>query len=218
MSLERTLHLGFARLRVAREECLCGHDHPIAAIAALAGLFKDERTLQGTGPLRRSEAFDRRDSALADGADRIHARASLHAVDEHTASAALRLPAPEFGAAQLQVVAQNIEQGGGGLDSDRASCAVNPQREYCRHGYRCAIVCKVIAVTPPDILTRRSGWLEQAMFQIGIFLRQKGAKVVAFRECGTRTKRGEPPIDFGQMFPVSAKTQIGHPHEHRHYR
>src|SRR5258707_5140273 len=117
MSLERTLNLGFARLRVAREKCLCGHDHPIAAIAALAGLFKDERTLQGPGALRRSEAFDRRDSALADRADRIHARASLHAVDEHTASATLRLPAPAIGAPQLQVLAQNIDQGGGGLDA-----------------------------------------------------------------------------------------------------
>src|SRR5258706_14240710 len=97
MSLERTLNLGFARLRVAREKCLCGHDHPIAAIAALAGLFKDERTLQGTGPLRRSEAFVRRDSALAPGADRIHARASPHAVDQPPPTATLRLPAPQFG-------------------------------------------------------------------------------------------------------------------------
>src|SRR5258708_15907684 len=119
MSVERPLHLGFARLRVAREESLSGHDHPIAAIAALAGLFMDERTLQGTRPLRRTETFDRRDSALADGADRIHARSPLHAVDKHTASATLRLPAAEFGAAQLQVVAQNIDQGGSGLGSDR---------------------------------------------------------------------------------------------------
>src|SRR5258708_5935236 len=126
MSLERPLHLGFARLRVAREECLCGHDHPITAIAALTGLFMDERTLQGTGLLRRTNTSDRGDRALAEGADRIHARASLHAVDKHTASATLRLPAAEFGAAQLQIVAQNIEQGGSGLGPDRASRAVNP--------------------------------------------------------------------------------------------
>src|SRR5882757_9973794 len=110
MALQRLLYLGLARLRVVREQRLRRHDHSVAAIAALAGLFIDERPLQGTRVLRRPQTFDRRDATLAGGADRIHARALFYPVDEHAACAALRLTAAEFGAAQLEVVAQNVEQ------------------------------------------------------------------------------------------------------------
>src|SRR5450631_2327057 len=67
MALKSLLHLGLARLRVAHEQRLRGDDHPAAAIAALAGLFIDERTLQRTRLLRRTQAFDRRDTTLAGG-------------------------------------------------------------------------------------------------------------------------------------------------------
>src|ERR1700681_2801638 len=134
MSLERLLYVGLARFRVAHEQRLRGHDHPAAAIAALTGLFADERTLQHTWLLRSAQPLDRRDPALAGGADGIHARALFNPVDEHTARAALRLAAAEFSAVQLEVVAQNVEQRRIGPDLNGVRRAVNPQCEYRRHG------------------------------------------------------------------------------------
>src|ERR1700682_2357877 len=130
MSLERLLDVGLARFRVATEQRLRGHDHSVAAIAALTGLFANERALQHTRLSRRAQPLDRRDPALAGAADGIHARALFDPVDEHTAGAALRLAAAEFGAVQLEVVAQNIEQRRIGPDLNGVSRTVNPQCEY----------------------------------------------------------------------------------------
>src|ERR1700731_3066134 len=129
MSLERLLHVRLARLRVAREQRLRSYDHAIAAIAALTGLFMDERTLQHARLLRRTQALDRGDAALADRADGMHARPSFNPVDQHAARAALCLAAAEFGAAQLEVVAQDIKQRRIGLGFDGAGRAVNLQCE-----------------------------------------------------------------------------------------
>jgi hypothetical protein len=66
-------------------------------------------------------------------------------IDEHTARAALRLAAAEFGAVQLEIVAQNVEQRRIGPDPNGVSRTVNPQCEYGRHG---AIVCTLTAMSP----------------------------------------------------------------------
>ena len=60
---------------------------------------------------------------LAAADDRRHARAHRLAVDQHRAGAALREPAAELRAVQLEVVAQDVEQRGVRLDRRRSSAA-----------------------------------------------------------------------------------------------
>src|SRR5260221_12786033 len=101
MSLERLLYVGLARFRGAHEQRLRGHDHPAAAVAALTGLLADERPLQHTWLLRSAQPLDRRDPALAGGADGIPARALFNPIDWHTASAAVRRAEAYFSSARF---------------------------------------------------------------------------------------------------------------------
>src|SRR5262245_19401994 len=65
--VQRLLDLGLRRSRVAVEQGLGRHDHAVAAEAALAGLFGDERALEGMELFDRPEALDRGDLAFRRG-------------------------------------------------------------------------------------------------------------------------------------------------------
>src|ERR1700722_12770752 len=192
MPLERPLHLALARLRVARQQCLRGHDHPAAAITALAGLFADERTLQHTRLSRSAQALDRRDPALTGGADGKHARALFNPIHQHAARAALRLAAAEFRAVQVEVIAENVEQRRIGRSLYGMRRTVDPECEYRRHGasplqgtdafpprVTDAIVCTITAIRSiRNAFSRRINTAGSGYSQIRILLGQQGTKIV----------------------------------------
>src|ERR1700694_3990378 len=107
MTLQRLLDFCLARIRIAVEQRLGRHHHAVAAIAALAGLLLDERTLQRVQLVERAEAFDGSEPPR-DRRHRGYARAYALAADQHGAGAALRKPATEFGPIEPDVVAQNV--------------------------------------------------------------------------------------------------------------
>src|SRR5258706_13784111 len=116
MPFERLLDLRLARLGILGEQRLRGHDHAVAAEAALARLLLDERRLQPARLLRRAQALERGDALAGEIRDRRHARARLAAFDQHRAGAALPQAAAELRAVPLQAVAQDVEQRRLGLD------------------------------------------------------------------------------------------------------
>jgi hypothetical protein len=58
----------------------------------------------------RAQSFDGADATALQGGDRREARENRATVHDHRARAALAQAAPEFGAVQLQVVAQYIKE------------------------------------------------------------------------------------------------------------
>lgn len=54
---KRFAHIGFARMLLARKKRGCSHDHSVSAIAALRGLFSDERRLHGARPVGTAKPF-----------------------------------------------------------------------------------------------------------------------------------------------------------------
>src|SRR6266404_1172913 len=149
MAVQRRLDVAVARPGIAIEQRLRRHHHAVAAVAALAGLLLDERPLERMQRLDGAEPLDRRDVALRDARDRRHAGAHGLAVHQHRARAALREPAAELGAVQLEIVAQYIKEGRVRLDRDRPALAVDPQREV---GHVVSL-----RLTPPRPTRRGSG-------------------------------------------------------------
>src|SRR5206468_2890231 len=129
VAVQRGLDVAIARPRVAVEQRLGRHHHAVAAVTALAGLLLDERALEWVEAVERAEPLDRRDAALRHAGHRGHARAHGLAVHQHRAGAALREPAAELRAVQLEVVAQYIEEGSVGVDRDRLALAVDLKSE-----------------------------------------------------------------------------------------
>ena len=79
------------------------------------------------GILNRSKAFQRRDGGGRDLLDRRDAGARRLAVDDHRACAALGKAASELRPAQLQVVAEHVEQRSGRIDVHRVHPAVDDE-------------------------------------------------------------------------------------------
>jgi len=107
-------------LRIAVEQVGRRHDHAARAIAALSRLLIDEGLLQRVRLVERAEPFERGHLVSLDRAYRRHAGASSRAVDQHRAGAALRQAAAVFGAIELEIVAQHVEQRRVRLGIDRA--------------------------------------------------------------------------------------------------
>jgi hypothetical protein len=106
------------------EERLRGHDHAVDAVAALHGLFVDERLLQRVGLVHAAEPFERGDRAALDGGDRQHARTHGRAVQMDRARAALRKAATELRSVQSQLVTQHVQQHRVGFGLHRMLLAV----------------------------------------------------------------------------------------------
>src|SRR4029077_5967088 len=87
----------------------------------------DEGFLEPVRLLRRAETLERDDVLRADRGDRRDARARGFSVEENRAGAALGHAAAETWAAQLEIVAQDVEEGCVGLDARVACRAVYPQ-------------------------------------------------------------------------------------------
>jgi len=124
---ERRAHVLLARSRVAVEQLFRRHNHAVDAVAALGGLLVDEGLLQRVQFAWRAEAFDRRDLASRYRADRRDAGTDRLAIDQHRASAALRQAAAEFGAVELEVVAQHVEQRRVRLSGNRTAHPIDCQ-------------------------------------------------------------------------------------------
>ena len=84
--------------------------------------------------LDRAKTLNGGDLGLAEPPDRGHAGTHSGAVDQHRAGAALREPAAELGAVELEIVAQDIKQRRVRLGVDRAGTAVDLQADG--HGVR----------------------------------------------------------------------------------
>src|SRR5262249_50627727 len=103
---KRVPDIGLARLFVFREESRRLHDHAVDAVAALDGLFVDERLLHRVGLGRRAEPLERDDLLPGfDRADRRDAGAHGRAVDVDGAGAALPEAAAEARPVQPEVAA-----------------------------------------------------------------------------------------------------------------
>ena len=94
----------FWRKRVGAE------DHARRAEAALEPEVFHEGLLERVQPLAVRQAFDGDDPLAFDRADRRRAGPHRLVVDQHRAGAAEGLAAPELGAGQPEIVAQDPEQ------------------------------------------------------------------------------------------------------------
>src|SRR5579864_8607042 len=112
---------------VAIEERFRGEHHAAEAETALRGLLINEGLLQRMRLLRRAQALQGHDFGFSDGADRCNAGASGAAVQQNRAGAALTEAAAEFGAAQLEFVAEHIEQRRGRINIHGMGAAVDFQ-------------------------------------------------------------------------------------------
>ena len=107
---QRVADLGVGRLLLVAQERGRGHDPAVDAVAALRHLFLDVSGLQRMRLVRRAEAGERDDLAVADRRDRRDAGADRLAVEMHGAGAALGEPAAEMRIVQAEIVAQRVEQ------------------------------------------------------------------------------------------------------------
>src|SRR5580700_10176941 len=102
--------LGVGRLLLVAQERRRRHDPAIDAITALRHFFLDISGLQRVRLVRRAEAGERDDLAVADRRDRRDAGADRLAVEMHGAGAALGKPAAEMRIVQAEIVTQRVEQ------------------------------------------------------------------------------------------------------------
>src|SRR5262249_16818077 len=98
VSCHRRVDVGVVRMRRVRKQCRRRHDLTGLAIAALNDFLIQPGLLDRGSRARSADALDRRDGAIADGADRQQARAQRFALHEYGAGAALRDAAAEFSA------------------------------------------------------------------------------------------------------------------------
>src|SRR5579863_3017958 len=111
--IAQRLHgLLFGWMRVACEKCLRRHDHAIEAIAALRGLLGDEGVLYGIRVVARAEPFEGYDLAADTAFNRNDTRSRRDTIDQHATGTALAEAAAIFRSVELEIVAQDVEQGG----------------------------------------------------------------------------------------------------------
>lgn len=104
------LHLVHAGEGVLGEQGLRCHDHAVRAVAALRGLFGDERSLHRIGFFGRAEAFEGGDALAFDRVDRRGAGAHGLAVEDDSAGSALGEAAAELRSVEPKGVSQDVEQ------------------------------------------------------------------------------------------------------------
>src|SRR5205814_1109975 len=100
-----------ARVGAGVEEGQGGHDHARGAVAALESLVVEERLLQGVEAAVLLQALDSEDVFAEGVAERGNAGAHGLVVKEDGARAALALGAAVLAAGQVQVLAQDDEEG-----------------------------------------------------------------------------------------------------------
>src|SRR5437016_5047831 len=100
---EPIAYLLLGGVRHLAQECGCGHDPAVEAIAALRHLLGDEGRLQRVRLLRRAEPGQGRDPGPGRGRDRHRAGPGRRAVEVDGAGAALREPAAEMRVAEPEL-------------------------------------------------------------------------------------------------------------------
>src|SRR5712691_7013740 len=118
------LDLRARRARVRREQRRGAHELARLAVAALRHALGEPRALQRVHPIGR-ETLDRRDRFALYARHRHEARKHPFAVDMHHAGAALARAAAEFGAGELQFLAQHPQEAGAFRRSDADRLAVD---------------------------------------------------------------------------------------------
>ena len=126
-------------------------------------------------------------SLFSSRADRRDAGAHRLAVDQHRAGAALRQPAAELGAVELEIVAQHVEQRRVGLGRNRAAHAVDFQADG--HGWR---------------LPNAGAWRAVVVWN-GFILRRRRRRVEAL--IGPRSSLGREPEPADQL---ALELVVGH--------
>src|SRR5579864_3371321 len=106
----RFLNLGVAGPRILVEESLGGHDHAVDAEAALRRPLVNKRFLNRVRLFESSDAFQRGDVGARYCIDGRYAGADRLTLYDHRARSALPQAATELRPAQLQIVAQHIQQ------------------------------------------------------------------------------------------------------------
>ena len=112
-------------IRFRIEHSFGGEDHSAEAKAALGGALVDESLLDGMGMAGRAQAFERSDFAEPDFSHWHHARSDDLPADDDGAGAALSLATTEAGTAQAELIVEDEQQRGRGVDVDGASAAVD---------------------------------------------------------------------------------------------
>ncbi len=110
-----------------------GHDHARRAVGALHGGFVEESLLQGMQVVANGETFDSGDLVVSDQADLRAARTLGDSIDKHGASAALAFAAAVLGAGEVELVAEDGEQGPLRCSIDFADGAVYFYLRYFCH-------------------------------------------------------------------------------------
>jgi hypothetical protein len=104
---------------------LGGEDHAAQAKTTLRGSFVDESLLDGVRFFGSAEAFEGGDFVLLDGADGHDAGADGFATKDDRACAALSEAATELGAAEVEFVAEDVQEWSLCVDVDVVNFAVN---------------------------------------------------------------------------------------------
>jgi hypothetical protein len=102
------------------------------AIAALVAVMLHESGLHRMQPGGRAESLDRGDLGALVHHGQAEAGIDAAAIDDDRTRAALALVAALLGAGQLQVLAQQVEQGGAGVDLHLVTLAVDRQGDLAR--------------------------------------------------------------------------------------
>jgi hypothetical protein len=118
-------------VRVLVEQRLGGDQESRRAVAALRRSEIGEGVLQRVQASVGGEAFDRRHRAAVAVDAQHEARQHRLAVEEHGARAALAEFAAMLGAAEVQVLTQDLEQRFVRREGDLGGFAVDGQRDVC---------------------------------------------------------------------------------------
>src|SRR5262249_26992987 len=147
---ERLLDLRIGRLLRSIEKCSGSHDPAVDAIAALRHLLLHIGLLDRVRLLRRAEASERDDLAVADRRQRRHAGAHGLPVNVDGAGAALREPTAEMRVVQRELIAQRVEQRHVRIGVDRLDLAVHVE---IYSGHRCLspLRCREARPTRTDL-------------------------------------------------------------------
>ncbi len=121
--------LGVGRSRLGAEERGRRHDLAGLAVAALRDVLLDPRRLERVEAVR-GQAFDGRDLRARDLADRRHAGSHRLAIEVHGARAAEGHAAAEFGAGEIELVAEHPEERRVGRDVDLVAGAVDAEGDH----------------------------------------------------------------------------------------
>jgi hypothetical protein len=125
MPIKSLIDLGLSWVPVSIQQTLGANDHPWRTVSTLGGLLLNKRLLQRVKILRGSQSFNSDNFRPLNRGCRHMARRNGYAINQHIAGSTLFLPTGVFDTLEVQVIPQNIEQGGIGFNAYSVDLSIN---------------------------------------------------------------------------------------------